>query len=58
MRRRLASAVVALVFVGLVVGCGTSDDDVPTGPGVSRAEPTGTVNTTVPTTGAPSSDDG
>ena len=58
MRRRVASAVVVLVFVGLTVGCGTSDDDVPTGPGVSRAEPTGTVNTTVPTTDAPSSDDG
>jgi hypothetical protein len=59
MRRRVASAAVALVFVGLIVGCGTSDDDVPTGPGVSRAEPTGTVNTTtVPTTGAPSGDDG
>jgi hypothetical protein len=59
MRPRVACAVVvALVFVGLTVGCGTSDDDVPTGPGVSRAEPTGTVNTTVPTTAEPTGDDG
>jgi hypothetical protein len=49
---------VALVVVAVTVGCGTSDDDVPTGPGVSRAEPTGTVNTTVPTTDAPADDDG
>lgn len=59
MRRRVAGAmVVVLALVGLAIGCGTSDDDVPTGPGVSRAEPTGTVNTTVPTTDEPAADDG
>jgi hypothetical protein len=47
-----------MLVVGLVAGCGSDDTEVPTGPGVSRAQPTGTVNTTVPATEPPASDEG
>ena len=49
MRRRLGTALaVSLMVVAVAAGCGNTDEQVPTAPGVSRAEPTGTVNTTVP----------
>ena len=55
MRKRLLATVVAATsLVILASGCGQQDDETPTAPGVSRAEPTGTVNTTVPTS-APAS---
>jgi hypothetical protein len=47
--RVLAGGVTALALFALAAGCG-QDDQTPTAPGVSRAEPTGTVNTTVPAT--------
>lgn len=49
---RLAAAVViTLAIVLAAIGCGTNDEpSVPTGPGVSRAQPTGTVDTTLPAT--------
>jgi hypothetical protein len=49
MTRRLATAVVVgLMTAAIATGCGKTDNQVPTAPAVSRAEPTGTVNTTVP----------
>ncbi len=49
MTKRLGSAVaVSLLLVAIAAGCGKTGEQVPTAPGVSRAEPTGTVNTTVP----------
>jgi hypothetical protein len=46
--RFVAAAVAVLSLVALAAACGQKDNDTPTAPGVSRAEPTGTVNTTVP----------
>ena len=49
MSKRLGSAIVfGLMVIALASGCGKTGEQVPTAPGVSRAEPTGTVNTTVP----------
>jgi hypothetical protein len=48
-KRRLGALAATIVISAIaVVGCGKTNDEIPTGPGVSRAEPTGTVNTTVP----------
>lgn len=53
MRKRFLAGVVAvLALLTFATACGQSDDETPTAPGVSRAEPTGTVNTTVPATTA------
>jgi hypothetical protein len=47
--KRLGTALaVGLFVIAVASGCGSTDEHVPTAPGVSRAEPTGTVNTTVP----------
>ena len=49
MSKRLGTAVVfGLMVIAVASGCGKTNEQVPTAPGVSRAEPTGTVNTTVP----------
>jgi hypothetical protein len=49
MRKRVAAlAVIVVAVVAVAGGCGNTDNELPTAPGVSRAEPTGTVNTTVP----------
>lgn len=49
MTKRLGTAiVVGLIVAAIAGGCGSTNEQVPTAPGVSRAEPTGTVNTTVP----------
>ena len=49
MRKRAAAiAVIVVAVAAFAVGCGNTDNQPPTAPGASRAEPTGTVNTTVP----------
>lgn len=51
MNRRLAAVALAATVAIAVAACGSTDGpSVPAGPGVSRAEPTGTVDTTVPAT--------
>jgi hypothetical protein len=50
-RPRLRTAVLVVALVGGLVamaGCGQEDVDGPSAPDVSRAQPTGTVDTTVP----------
>jgi hypothetical protein len=48
---RIAAAILVGALAVVMVACGSNDEPrVPTGPGVSRAEPTGTVDTTLPAT--------
>ncbi len=51
MTRKIGVLLAAVLAVAALAGCGKTDDnEVPTGPGISRAQPTGTVNTTLPAT--------
>lgn len=51
MNRRVAAVALAGALAITAVACGSTDEpSVPAGPGVSRAEPTGTVDTTLPAT--------
>jgi hypothetical protein len=46
-RRALVVAVAILIALGLASGCGREDSQIPSAPDVSRAQPTGTVDTTI-----------